>query len=92
MPRRVRRQTKTRGKSEGRPCGVGCHYSFPKQGWVREGRELFKSESVDLERDFWLGRPLEDEGENVAPDPAFWYGSNKMVTYLLEVDGRPDGH
>ena len=44
-------KTKTVGKSEGRPCG------FSKKG-VSKGVLLPKSESGDLSRDFWLGRPL----------------------------------
>ena len=37
---------------------------------------------------FRLGRPLESEGANCAHDPAFLSCANKMMTYLLEVDGR----
>ena len=52
-------ENQNQGESEGRPRG--------EHDWIRKGYELVKSESGDLERDFWLGRPFGSEGESVAP-------------------------
>ena len=41
--------------------------------------------------DFWIGQPLESEGEHFSPYPAFWSIASKMVTYLLELAGQPHG-
>ena len=46
-------KTKTRGKSEGRPCG-GSAFAYSKENADRlqKGYELFKKECGDYDRDF----------------------------------------
>ena len=55
---------------------------------------MFRNDSVEFSQDFWIGRPLEYESElgTLNQPHAFWYRDNKMMTYLLEVDGLPEGH
>ena len=42
--------------------------------------------------DFRICRPLESEGKNFTPCPLFWVCTDKMMTYLLHLLGRPEGH
>ena len=86
-------KTKIRGKSEGRPWGAS-HYACSNEKWTRKGYELFRNESGDFSRDYWIGDPLIIESElgfaNHAP--ACWSCANKMMTCLLLLAGRTDGH
>ena len=50
-------KTKTRGRSEGRPWGAS-HYAFSNEKRLRKGYELFKNQSADFSRDYWIGKPL----------------------------------
>ena len=50
-------KTKTMGNPEGRPWGA-TRYSFSNGKWLRGGFGLFLTDSGDLSRDFWIGKPL----------------------------------
>ena len=86
-------KTKTMGKYEGRPCGAS-RYAFSNGKWLRDGFGLFRNDSGDLSRDFWIGRPLTIESELGFPnqDPAFWSCSRKVMTCLLFQADHPEGH
>ena len=56
---------------------------------------MFRNDSAGLSRDFWICRPLANESESAIAYravPAFRYLANKMMAYLLEIAGCPDGH
>ena len=78
-------KTKTRGKSEGRPWGAS-NLAFSNEKWLADGFNLFKQESGDLARDYWIAQPLfmESEAGFSNQAPAFWSCANKMMTFLLE--------
>ena len=44
--------------------------------------------------DFWICHPLSNESElgTFNRSHAFWSCANKMVNYLLDLDGLPEGH
>ena len=46
-------KSKTRGKSEGRPCGAS-NFAFSNEKWLGDGYNLFKQNSGDPDRDFWI--------------------------------------
>ena len=86
-------KTKTRGKSEGRPR-VASNFDFSNENWIVGGFGLFKQESGDFARDYWIGQPLFTESETgfFNQAPAFWSCGNKMMTFRLYLAGRPDDH
>ena len=52
--------------------GGGALTHFLKMDGYTKGTNYSKNESVDLSRDFCLCEPLDPEGGNFAPPPAFW--------------------
>ena len=77
----VRCKTKTRKKAD-------------VMRWLRDGIELFKNESGDLSRDFWIGRALVIESELGFPNQshAFWSCANKVMPSLLFQAEKPECH
>ena len=55
-------KTKTRWKSEGRPSG-GYRFFFSDEKWLSDGFVLFRNNTGDSPRDFWIGQPLVSESE-----------------------------
>ena len=53
---------------------------------------MFRNDSGEFGRDFWIVPPLEYEVGGFNQVPAFWPCANKMMTCLLEADGLPEGH
>ena len=72
----------------------GSRYSSANKQWLRDGFGLFKNDSVDLSRDFWIGQPLVTGSELVFPNqaPALGHCANKVMTCLLFQAGHLDGH
>ena len=50
-------KTKTRGVSEGRPCGGASNFAFSNEKWMGGGY-ILSQHSGNLARDFWTGQPL----------------------------------
>ena len=44
------------------------------------------------DRDFWTGQPLGSGNKGFKTAPAFWSFAYKMMAYLLDLVGRPEGH
>ena len=42
--------------------------------------------------DFWIGQPLESGNKSPDAIPAFRSCAYKMMDYLLDLSGRPEGH
>ena len=69
-------------------------FAFSNENWLGDGLNLFKQETGDLARDYWIGQPLfpESEMDFFNQAPAFWSCANKMMTFLLEREDFYEEH
>ena len=83
--------TKTRGKSEGRPWGAS-NFPFPNEKWLSDGFVLFQHNAGGFPRDFWVGRHLVSESELGFRNqvPAYRSRANKMMSILLFLAEHPE--
>ena len=86
-------KTKQGGSRKANHWG-GSRYALPKKEWIHIAYEMFRSDSWEFSRDFWIGQPLDYESELGTSNhvPACRSCGNKVMTYLLEVTGYPEGH